>query len=92
MLQDLENEVNKGRLAFGDYAQLTDTIFIYVNDTHQLIAQISIRIISSLAKNLKATYKEQALVAIPVVFKQFTKFPDDILACMDNIMNCGVTF
>ena len=50
MLQDLENEINRGRLAFGDYAPLTETIFIYVNDSHQNIAQISIRVISSLAK------------------------------------------
>ena len=38
MLRDLENEVNKGRLAFGDYTPLVETLFVFVNDTHHLIA------------------------------------------------------
>ena len=58
MLRNLELDVNRGRLAFGDYGPLADTIFTFVNDTHQLIAQTSIKIISSLAKELKANFKE----------------------------------
>jgi len=78
------------KLAPGDYTGLFDVLKKLAGDAHATVAQFAIRAIGILAKGLRASFHDQAIAAVPVVFVKFKekRLTEEILTALEHIMMC----